>query len=120
MPTYEYACRECGQHLEVVQSFKDATLTTCGSCGGALRKVFSAAGIIFKGSGYYVNDTRKKDEESTSATSGKDGGGKDSGDKDSKPGGDSAPKSPESGKTSQDSGKSSSDSSTKGGAAESA
>ena len=60
MPTYEYACRECGQHLEVVQSFKDAPLTTCGTCGGPLRKVFSAAGIIFKGSGYYVTDTRQK------------------------------------------------------------
>lgn len=61
MPTYEYACRDCGEHLEVVQSFKDAALETCGLCGGRLRKVFSAAGIIFKGSGYYVNDSRKSD-----------------------------------------------------------
>ena len=59
MPTYEYACKECGEHLEVVQSFKDAPLTECGRCGGTLRKVFSAAGIIFKGSGYYVTDSRK-------------------------------------------------------------
>lgn len=59
MPTYEYACRDCGEHLEVVQSFKDAPLSECGRCGGALRKVFSAAGIIFKGSGYYVTDSRK-------------------------------------------------------------
>ena len=59
MPTYEYACRACGEHLEVVQSFKDAALTECGRCGGELRKVFSAAGIIFKGSGYYVTDSRK-------------------------------------------------------------
>ena len=58
MPTYEYACRECGEHLEVVQGFKDAPLTECGRCGGQLRKVFSAAGIIFKGSGYYVTDSR--------------------------------------------------------------
>ena len=58
MPTYEYACRSCGQHIEVVQSFRDDPLAECGSCGGALRKVFSAAGIIFKGSGYYVTDTR--------------------------------------------------------------
>ena len=58
MPTYEYACRDCGEHLEVVQSFKDAPLTECGRCGGTLRKVFSAAGIIFKGSGYYVTDSR--------------------------------------------------------------
>ena len=60
MPTYEYACKDCGEHLEVVQSFKDAALTECGRCGGSLRKVFSAAGIIFKGSGYYVNDSRPK------------------------------------------------------------
>ena len=58
MPTYEYACRDCGEHLEVVQSFKEDPLTTCGRCGGDLRKVFSAAGIIFKGSGYYVTDSR--------------------------------------------------------------
>lgn len=69
MPTYEYACRDCGEHVEVVQSFKDAPLTTCGICGGALRKVFSAAGIIFKGSGYYVTDTRKADSSSGSASS---------------------------------------------------
>ena len=58
MPTYEYVCRECGQHLEVVQSFNDRPLETRERCGGSLRKVFSAAGIIFKGSGYYVTDTR--------------------------------------------------------------
>lgn len=78
MPTYEYACRECGAHLEVVQSFRDDALTTCPTCSGPLRKVFAAAGIIFKGSGYYVNDSRKsasgtaakKDE---SGSKGKDG-----------------------------------------------
>jgi putative FmdB family regulatory protein len=60
MPIYEYACRDCGEHVEVVQSFRDDPLTTCGLCGGSLRKVFSAAGIIFKGSGYYVTDSRQK------------------------------------------------------------
>lgn len=69
MPTYEYACRECGQHLEVVQSFTDDPLETCERCGGRLRKVFSAAGIIFKGSGYYVTDTRKGRGEQTSTAS---------------------------------------------------
>lgn len=64
MPTYEYVCRDCAHHLEVVQSFRDAPLTTCGTCGGALRKVFSAAGIIFKGSGYYVTDSRAEKEKS--------------------------------------------------------
>ncbi len=56
MPTYEYACRACGEHLEVVQSFKDDPLTTCPACDGELRKVFSAAGLIFKGSGWHVKD----------------------------------------------------------------
>jgi putative FmdB family regulatory protein len=60
MPTYEYVCRDCARHLEVVQSFRDLPLTTCGACGGPLRKVFSAAGIIFKGSGYYITDSRAK------------------------------------------------------------
>ena len=69
MPTYEYACRDCGEHVEVVQSFKDAPLETCGACGGALRKVFSAAGIIFKGSGYYVTDTRGKRRSSGQSSS---------------------------------------------------
>ncbi len=67
MPTYEYACRGCGEHLEVVQSFRDDPLTTCGLCGGQLRKVFSAAGIVFKGSGYYVTDSRKAPAESSSS-----------------------------------------------------
>jgi putative FmdB family regulatory protein len=56
MPTYEYACRSCGEHLEVVQSFRDDPLTTCPGCQGELRKVFSAAGIIFKGSGWHIKD----------------------------------------------------------------
>ena len=56
MPTYEYACRDCGEHLEVVQSFKDDALTVCPNCEGELRKVFSAAGIIFKGSGWHIKD----------------------------------------------------------------
>ena len=56
MPTYEYACRSCGEHLEVVQSFRDDALTECPACEGQLRKVFSAAGIIFKGSGWHVKD----------------------------------------------------------------
>ena len=67
MPTYEYACRDCGEHVEVVQSFRDEPLSTCGLCGGGLRKVFSAAGIIFKGSGYYVTDNRKQDKAAADA-----------------------------------------------------
>ena len=58
MPTYEYACKQCGNHLEVVQKFTDDALTTCPSCQGVLRKVFGTIGISFKGSGFYKNDSR--------------------------------------------------------------
>ena len=58
MPTYEYACTECGDRLEVVQRFSDDPLTVCAACGGRLRKVFSPVGIVFKGSGFYRNDSR--------------------------------------------------------------
>ena len=58
MPTYEYACTSCGQHVEVVQSMSDAPLRECATCGGPLRKVFSPIGIVFKGSGFYKTDSR--------------------------------------------------------------
>jgi putative FmdB family regulatory protein len=58
MPTYEYACNSCGEHLEVVQSFRDQPLTSCPVCGGPLRKVFGSIGIVFKGSGFYKTDSR--------------------------------------------------------------
>ena len=59
MPTYEYRCNSCGEHLEVVQSFSDDPLTECPHCGQqALRKVFSPVGIVFKGSGFYKTDNR--------------------------------------------------------------
>jgi putative FmdB family regulatory protein len=60
MPKYEYACKSCGQRLEVVQSFADAPLTECDACGGPLRKVFTPPGIAFKGSGFYRTDNRKR------------------------------------------------------------
>jgi putative FmdB family regulatory protein len=60
MPTYEYACTECGDRTEVVQSISDPPLTTCTICGGQLRKVFSPVGIVFKGSGFYRTDSRGK------------------------------------------------------------
>ena len=59
MPTYQYACTACSERLEAVQSFTDAPLTECPACGGALRKVFSAVGVVFKGSGFYKTDSRK-------------------------------------------------------------
>jgi putative FmdB family regulatory protein len=58
MPTYEYRCKQCGQHLEIVQSFTDDPLTTCPACEGELRKVFSPIGVSFKGSGFYRTDSR--------------------------------------------------------------
>ena len=67
MPTYEYACRSCGQHLEVVQSFKDDALTTCPHCQGQLRKVFGNIGIAFKGSGFYKTDSRSSSSKSSSS-----------------------------------------------------
>lgn len=56
MPTYQYRCTDCGRDLEVVQRFSDAALTTCPTCSGRLRKVFSAVGVVFKGSGFYSTD----------------------------------------------------------------
>jgi putative FmdB family regulatory protein len=67
MPTYEYACTECGKHIEVVQSMSDAPLSTCANCGGRLRKVFSPIGIVFKGSGFYRTDSRGKPAKSEPA-----------------------------------------------------
>ncbi|OIK07239.1 FmdB family zinc ribbon protein [Streptomyces monashensis] len=58
MPTYQYQCTECGEGLEAVQKFTDDALTECPTCGGRLKKVFSAVGIVFKGSGFYRNDSR--------------------------------------------------------------
>jgi putative FmdB family regulatory protein len=60
MPTYEYACTECGDRTEVVRSIADQPMTTCTVCGGRLRKVFSPVGIVFKGSGFYRTDSRGK------------------------------------------------------------
>ncbi|WP_407916156.1 FmdB family zinc ribbon protein [Kitasatospora sp. NE20-6] len=58
MPTYQYQCTECGNGLEAVQKFTDEALTTCPACQGKLRKVFSAVGVVFKGSGFYRTDSR--------------------------------------------------------------
>ncbi|TMR98374.1 FmdB family zinc ribbon protein [Nonomuraea basaltis] len=66
MPTYQYACNDCGEQLEVVQKFSDDALTVCPSCEGNLRKVFSAVGIVFKGSGFYRTDNRASSSASSS------------------------------------------------------
>jgi putative FmdB family regulatory protein len=59
VPTYQYACTECGHGFEQFQSFSDDALTECPTCGGRLRKVFNSVGIVFKGSGFYRNDSRE-------------------------------------------------------------
>lgn len=69
MPTYQYACTSCGAQLEVVQKFSDDPLTECPECAGRLRKVFSAVGVVFKGSGFYRNDSRDSKSKSGSSTS---------------------------------------------------
>ncbi len=84
MPTYQYACTACGEQLEAVQAFSDAPLTECPACAGRLRKVFSAVGVVFKGSGFYKTDSRangksgnaaaKESSPSSSKDGGKDGG----------------------------------------------
>jgi len=89
MPTYEYRCKDCGEDLEVVQSFTDDALTECPSCGGTLRKVFGNIGVSFKGSGFYKTDSRsssgskkskssEKSESSSESSSSSDSGTKDS------------------------------------------
>ena len=84
MPTYQYACTACDERLEAVQSFTDAALTECPACGGRLRKVFSAVGVVFKGSGFYKNDSReKRPAAKDSSGSGGDGAKGDSGKSDS-------------------------------------
>ena len=79
MPTYQYACTECGEPLEAVQKFTDDPLTVCPACGGKLRKVFSPVGIVFKGSGFYRNDSRvsaangSKDKQPNGSSAGSSG-----------------------------------------------
>ena len=68
MPTYQYACTACAERLEVVQRFTDDPLTECPECGGALRKVFSPVGVVFKGSGFYKTDSRGKKPSSSSSS----------------------------------------------------
>ncbi|MFE9537873.1 FmdB family zinc ribbon protein [Streptomyces sp. NPDC006691] len=69
MPTYQYQCTACGEGLEAVQKFTDDALTVCPNCEGRLKKVFSAVGIVFKGSGFYRNDSRGASSSSSPAAS---------------------------------------------------
>jgi putative FmdB family regulatory protein len=69
VPTYQYACTECGHAFEQFQSFSDDALTECPQCEGRLRKVFNAVGVVFKGSGFYRTDSRDKKGASSSSSS---------------------------------------------------
>ena len=73
MPTYQYACTECGHAFDQFQSFSDDALTECPECQGRLRKVFNAVGVVFKGSGFYRNDSRDKKSSALSSENKSDG-----------------------------------------------
>jgi putative FmdB family regulatory protein len=78
MPTYSYACTQCDNRFDIVQSFSDPSLTVCGQCQGRLRKVFDSVGVVFKGSGFYRTDARGSNgsgPKNSSAPSGETSGG---------------------------------------------
>jgi len=112
VPTYQYTCTECGEPLEAVQKFSDDPLTVCPVCGGRLRKVFSAVGIVFKGSGFYRNDSRKAAEVGAGSGAAKANG---SGEASADSAAGANASSTESGKSDSSSGKSSESSSGKSG-----
>jgi len=79
LPTYSYACTECGNRFDAVQAFTDDALTTCDQCSGRLRKLFNSVGVVFKGSGFYRTDSRESTKSpsngsaTSSSSSGSDG-----------------------------------------------
>jgi putative FmdB family regulatory protein len=60
VPTYQYACSACQHEFEVFQAFSDSSLTHCPECNGKLNKVYSAVGVVFKGSGFYKTDSKSE------------------------------------------------------------
>ena len=68
MPTYQYACADCDHQFEAFQSFTEASLTTCPECKGEVRKIYSAVGVVFKGSGFYKTDSAKSNTATTPVT----------------------------------------------------
>lgn len=101
MPAYPYKCKNCDHAFEVVQSFSDDALTECSQCGGPLRKIYSSVGVVFKGSGFYRNDSRAGANGGAGGDSGASGSAAGAGDSSSssssssgdsaKPSGDSTP-----------------------------
>lgn len=69
MPTYSYACTECGNRFDAVQAFSDDALTECPQCSGKLRKLFGKVGVVFKGSGFYRTDSRESTKSSSGGSS---------------------------------------------------
>ena len=81
MPTYSYACTECGDRFDVVQAFTDDTLTTCEKCAGRLRKLFNSVGVVFKGSGFYRTDSRESSKKVSSSSNSSSTNGSESSEK---------------------------------------
>jgi len=79
VPNYSYACTECDNRFDAVQAFTDDALTTCPECSGRLRKLFNSVGVVFKGSGFYRNDSRESGKGSASAGADKSSGSEKSG-----------------------------------------
>lgn len=79
MPTYSYRCTECDDAFDIQQSFTDDSLTECPACGGRLRKLFSAVGVTFNGSGFYRTDSRASAGSSGSGAKSADSSGSGSG-----------------------------------------
>jgi putative FmdB family regulatory protein len=69
MPTYAYACKQCGHRFDAVQSFADPALTECPECGGPLRKEYGSIGVTFNGSGFYRTDSRAAPKDSSGSSS---------------------------------------------------
>jgi putative FmdB family regulatory protein len=121
VPTYQYACKQpaCGHRFEAVQSFSDDPIALCPVCEGQVRKVFSAVGVVFKGSGFYRNDSREPAKSGSNGASVKDSGSKDGGSKDngSKDGGSGEKKADSSSSTASSSSSDSSGSGSSSGSA---
>ncbi|MDO5628293.1 MAG: zinc ribbon domain-containing protein [Mobilicoccus sp.] len=78
MPTYAYACTACDHRFETVQSFTDDALTECPECAGRLRKLFNSVGVVFKGSGFYRNDSRSQSSSASDSSGTSSSGSNDS------------------------------------------
>lgn len=69
MPTYVYKCEECNYHFEQLQKFSDKPLKSCPRCKGKVKRIIHPTGIVFKGSGWYINDSRSGGSSSSESKS---------------------------------------------------